>query len=307
MFLTYLRRELRRRMRQSVLIALGLAVGIGLVITVTALSTGVANAQGTVLHSLYGLGTDVTVTKSPAAGANGPRAFGFGGAIGSATRPAAGTKINIDTLANLGLGTLRASSVTDIARLHDVTAAAGGLTLTDTKITGKIPEINAGEGGSGTSGGSGTGGGPGQFRGALTPASFSVAGVDLSQGAIGPLSSGKIAAGRTFTAADANAPVAVIDSGYAKQQKLKVGSTMTIAKKKFLVAGIVSDPAGVARSDVYIPLARAQVLAGLKNKVNTIYVAADSAADITVVSEEISALLPKATVTNSSDLCWPAC
>jgi len=301
-FLTYLRRELRRRMRQSVLIALGLAVGIGLVITVTALSTGVANAQGTVLHSLYGLGTDVTVTKSPAAGANGPRAFGFGGAIGSATRPAAGTKINIDTLANLGLGTLRASSVTDIARLHDVTAAAGGLTLTDTKITGKIPAINAGEGGSGTSGGSGTGGGPGQFRGALTPASFSVAGVDLSQGAIGPLSSGKIAAGRTFTAADANAPVAVIDSGYAKQQKLKVGSTMTIAKKKFLVAGIVSDPAGVARSDVYIPLARAQVLAGLKNKVNTIYVAADSAADITVVSEEISALLPKATVTNSSDL-----
>ena len=117
-FLTYLRRELRRRMRQSVLIALGLAVGIGLVITVTALSTGVANAQGTVLHSLYGLGTDVTVTKSPAAGASGPRAFGFGGAIGSAIRPAAGTKINIDTLANFGLGTLRASSVADIARLH---------------------------------------------------------------------------------------------------------------------------------------------------------------------------------------------
>ena len=51
-------------------------------------------------------------------GASGPRAFGFGGAIGSATRPAAGTKINIDTLANFGLGTLRASSVADIARLH---------------------------------------------------------------------------------------------------------------------------------------------------------------------------------------------
>jgi hypothetical protein len=36
----YLRRELRRRMRQSVLIALGLAVGIGLVITVTAHRAG---------------------------------------------------------------------------------------------------------------------------------------------------------------------------------------------------------------------------------------------------------------------------
>ncbi len=38
MFFTYLRRELRRRMRQAVFIALGLAVGIGLVITVTAAS-----------------------------------------------------------------------------------------------------------------------------------------------------------------------------------------------------------------------------------------------------------------------------
>ncbi len=47
MFLTYLRRELRRRMRQAVFIALGLALGVGLVITVTAASAGVKNAQGT--------------------------------------------------------------------------------------------------------------------------------------------------------------------------------------------------------------------------------------------------------------------
>ncbi len=46
MFFTYLRRELRRRARQASLIALGLALGIGLVITVTALSAGVKNAQG---------------------------------------------------------------------------------------------------------------------------------------------------------------------------------------------------------------------------------------------------------------------
>ena len=52
MFFTYLRRELRRRMRQAVFIALGLALGVGLVITVTAASAGVKNAQGTVLHAL---------------------------------------------------------------------------------------------------------------------------------------------------------------------------------------------------------------------------------------------------------------
>ena len=66
MFLiTYLRRELRRRMRQAILIALGLAVGIGLVVTVTAASAGVKKAQADVLKSLYGVGTDVTVTGKP--------------------------------------------------------------------------------------------------------------------------------------------------------------------------------------------------------------------------------------------------
>jgi len=76
MFLTYLGRELRRRMRQAVFIALGLALGIGLVITVTAAASGVRNAQGTVPKALYGVGTDVTVTKTPAAGSVTPGSFG---------------------------------------------------------------------------------------------------------------------------------------------------------------------------------------------------------------------------------------
>ncbi len=78
MFFTYLRRELRGRMRQAVFIALGLALGIGLVITVTAAAAGVKNAQGTVLKALYGVGTDVTVTKTPTAGSFTPGSFGFG-------------------------------------------------------------------------------------------------------------------------------------------------------------------------------------------------------------------------------------
>ena len=98
MFFTYLRRELRRRMRQAVFIALGLALGIGLVITVTAAAAGVKNAQGTVLKALYGVGTDVTVTKTPAAGSFTPGSFGFGFRAGTTKRPAAGTKINNSTL-----------------------------------------------------------------------------------------------------------------------------------------------------------------------------------------------------------------
>ena len=87
MFFTYLRRELRRRMRQAIFIALGLALGVGLVITVTAASAGVKNAQGTVLHALYGVGTDVTVTKTPKAGSFTPGSFGFGFRAGTRSRP----------------------------------------------------------------------------------------------------------------------------------------------------------------------------------------------------------------------------
>ena len=61
--LTYLYRELRGRLRQALLIALGLGLGVGLVITVIAASAGVSDAQSTVLHSLYGIGTDLTITK----------------------------------------------------------------------------------------------------------------------------------------------------------------------------------------------------------------------------------------------------
>ena len=306
MFFTYLRRELRRRMRQASLIAVGLALGIGLVITVTALSAGVKNAQGEVLHSLYGVGTDITVTKAPAANSGGPASFGFRGQTGTRTRPAAGTTIDIDTLASRGTGTIAASSVTTVAHLRNVAAAAGDLVLVDTKITGKIPAINSGGGGAGGGGGSGGGGGGGGggdgFGGSFTPSSFTVSGIDLGQGALGPLSSSKLSAGRTFTGADATANVAVLDSGYATQNKLTVGSTVTVAKTAFKVVGIVSTPAGSDSSSVYIPLARAQALATMKNDVNTIYVAASSASDITTVSKEISRAVPAATVTNSSDL-----
>jgi ABC-type lipoprotein release transport system permease subunit len=299
MFLTYLRRELRRRMRQAIIIAVGLALGIGLVIVVTAVSSGVKNAQGSVLHALYGQGTDITVTKAPSASSAG--SFGFRGATGTRTRPAAGTTIDIDTLRGGGLGTIGSSSVTTVSKLNGVAAAAGGLTLTDTKVTGTIPAINSSSGGSGGFGGAGGGGGGG-FSGSFTPTSFGVDGVDIANGELGPLSAGKLSAGRTFASSDANANVAVLDSNYASQNKLGIGSTITIAKTSFKVIGIVSEPSGQNNSDAYIPLARAQALASLKNDVNTIYVSSTSAANVTAVSNEISKAVPSSTVTNSSDL-----
>ena len=297
MFFTYLRRELRGRMRQAVFIALGLALGVGLVITVTAASAGVKNAQGTVLHALYGVGTDVTVTKTPTAGSFTPGSFGFGFRTGTNKRPAAGTKINTSTLAaGATLASISSSSVSTVADLHDVSAAAGGLTLNDRTLSGTVPAINfnggAGGFGGGGSGGSGSGSAGQSFRANFTTNSFGVDGVDISGGELGPLSSGKLSAGRTFTTADASSDVALVDASYATQNKLSVGSTIAIGNSSgtttnFKVVGIVSEPAGDNPSDVYIPLAVAQKLANMKNDVNTIYVAASSSSAIGTVSSEI--------------------
>ena len=313
MFFTYLRRELRRRMRQAVFIVLGLALGVGLVITVTAASAGVKNAQGTVLHALYGVGTDITVTKTPTAGSFTPGSFGFGFRTGTSKRPAAGTKIDTSTLAaGPTLASIGTSSVSTVAGLHEVSAAAGGLTLNDRTLSGTVPAINV-NGGSGGFGGAGSGSGSGSgsagqsFRASFSTSSFGVDGVDIGGGELGPLSSGKLSAGRTFAASDASSDVALVDASYATQNKLTTGSTIAIGDStgtttNFKVIGIVSEPAGDNPSDVYIPLAVAQKLANMKNDVNTIYVAASSSSAISTVSAEIAKALPAETVTTSSDL-----
>jgi ABC-type lipoprotein release transport system permease subunit len=316
MFFTYLRRELRRRLRQAVFIALGLALGVGLVITVTAASSGVKNAQGTVLHALYGVGTSLTVTKTPTAGSFNPGSFGFGFRTGTRNRPAAGTKINTNTLSSSAtLAAISSSSVSTVAKLDNVAAAAGGLTLNNRTLSGTVPAINFNGGGSGAgpgsggsgSGGAGAGSGGQNFRASFSTDSFGVEGVDLGAGELGPLSSGKLSSGRTFASSDASANVAVVDASYAAQHKLKAGSAIAIGNSKgastsFKVIGIVSEPAGDNPSDVYIPLAVAQNLAGLKNQVNTIYVAASSAAAISSVQNEVKQALPAETVTTSADL-----
>jgi putative ABC transport system permease protein len=294
-FFTYLRRELRRRMRQAIFIALGLAVGVGLVITVIGASAGVKAAQAKVLRALYGIGTDITVTTKPKAPTGRPTTGQSNQAVGAGPGGRAGVCINgkcyssgtIDTLTSGDQGPLSAQTAAKIARLAHVRDAAGGLLLTDNRIvlpTGSNSQLTP-------------------------PTSTSVDGTDISHPKLGPLSNSTLSSGRTFTAADKNANVAVVDSNYASAHKLKVGSTVTVAKVKFKIIGIVTQPQAGSPPKVYIPLARAQALAtdpatgkSMKNKINTVYVAAASAADIGAVQREIRHLLPQATVTSSSDL-----
>jgi putative ABC transport system permease protein len=298
-FVTYLRRELRRRMRQAIFIALGLALGVGLVVTVAAASAGVKKAQSGVLSALYGVGTDVTVT-GPAPGPPKPDSTSknnqsnqnnYGIEPGPNGQPeictsngkctsAAGKTIDQLTASHSGIS---ASKVAEAARLPAVTAAAGGITLTDNTTTF------------------------GQSSNSLPqPNSFTLDGVDTSKPSLGPLSSASLTSGHSFTAADADAGVAVVDSGYATSKSLKVGSVLTIDKIKFTVIGIVRQPQASSPPDVYVPLARAEAMSlyagSLNGEVNTIYVAAASAADIPAVSTELSRLLPGTTVTTEASL-----
>jgi ABC-type lipoprotein release transport system permease subunit len=292
-YFTYIRRELRRRLKQSLVIALGLALGIALVITVSSASAGVKKAQRQVLHSLYGVGTDMTVTRTLTRSQIGPQRFrGFGGAPpgSGGTRKIARSVLRPQP----GSSTLPASDVTRVSSLSGVAAASGGLVLTNTSFSGVIPSGNGGGfGGGGFGGGSTT-------RPSFSLDSFTVDGVQIGSGAVGPLTRSQVAAGSYFSAADRSANVAIVSTTYARQHGLKLGSKINVGGEKLRIIGLANVSSGAA--DVYLPLATAQRLADLKGKITTVFVSVSSASNVSHVASEVKAELPAATVSTSADL-----
>jgi ABC-type antimicrobial peptide transport system permease subunit len=291
MLFTYLARELRRRSKQAAVVALGLGIGVALVVTVSAASAGVKTAQATVLHSLYGVGTDMSVTQTAAAGSGGPQRFSLGG---SGTAPAAGTPFARDVLsASAGSATFSSSKVAEIEKLKGVNAASGGLLLDDRNISGTFGSF--GLGASSSSGSSSSTPPPISFN------SFSVAGVQVATKSVGPLTASEVTSGRWFTADENSSAVAIVSSSYAKQQSLKLGSSVTVAATNLDVIGIASLPSG-STTDVFLPLGEAQKLSDLPGEVTTVYVSAKSASEVSAVVASIHKLMPNATVTTSADL-----
>ncbi|MGW3151448.1 ABC transporter permease, partial [Streptomyces sp. NPDC001177] len=111
-----------------------------------------------------------------------------------------------------------------------------------------------------------------------------------------------ITSGRTFTASQTDAKVAVVGKSYAKSKKYKVGSTFKISGTTYTVIGIATPSSSESATDVYLPLKQAQTLADAKNKVTTIYVKATDSQQISAVKKEIQANISGTTVTTSSDL-----
>lgn len=196
------------------------------------------------MTSLYGAGTDLTVAQPPAAGSGLP---GKQGAIriqgGPGQNPTAcvngkcrsGSQTLDNLVASFSNAPISYSDIDKIGRLAHVKAAAGGLTLNDTRVTLSSKSLSP-------------------------PRQFSVQGVDLAHENLGPLSFGALSSGRTFRTSDEGSRVALVDAYYAKANKLKTGSDITIAKHKFTIIGIVTQPEADNPPNVYIPLAAAQAL-----------------------------------------------
>ncbi|SMH45647.1 ABC-type transport system, involved in lipoprotein release, permease component [Rathayibacter oskolensis] len=308
MFATYLRRELTNRRRQTVIIAAGMALAIALVILVNSFAAGVQNAQASVLESVYGVGTDITVTQAAEAPTEGGgQRFDFGSSDG--TTEGGTTSVNQSRLAaDPGTATFDASAVDTVLGVDDVQTAIGVLSLSNTTFNGELPDMSQmGSGaapGADQSGEAPSGGPDGAGGSSFDVDSFSVLGLDPAGSAIGPLADVSLTDGRTFTAEDAGQNVVVIDSSYATTAELSVGSTLDIGGTEFSVIGIVTSDSTDAStaSDTYIPLDVAQTLAGQDGMISSVYVQAASSEDIAQIQSDIETALPDNTVSTQSDL-----
>jgi ABC-type antimicrobial peptide transport system permease subunit len=309
MFGTYLRRELANRRRQTIIIAVGMALAIALVILVNSAAAGVKAAQGTALQNVYGVGTDITVTKTASApSANGGRQnFQFGSGSGSTsggTQSISRSRLTTEP----GTTAFAASAVTKAAGASGVKAATGVLSLSNTTFTGQLPTQRSGTGGFGQRGSTGTrptGGPDGAGGSSFGVDRVTVLGYDVKGATIGPLTAATLTSGRSLTAADAGKDVAVLDADYATSASKKVGGTITLGGKSFSVVGIVKSTAasGASASNAYIPLDTAQTLASDAKKVSSVYVEATSASQIDTVKAELQKTLGSTmTVNTQADL-----
>ncbi len=142
MFFTYLRRELAGRRRQTAIIAIGMALAIALVMIVNAVSTGVKDAQASVLESVYGVGTDLTVSPVPAppgeGGGQGGGRFEFGAEDGTTSGDS--TAVSDSRLVSgPGGSTFDATTLDTVQDVDGVAAASGALSLTNMTFDGEMP------------------------------------------------------------------------------------------------------------------------------------------------------------------------
>jgi len=308
MFGTYLYRELSNRRKQTTIIAAGMALAIALVMIVNGVAAGVRDAQSTVLASVYGAGTDITITEEPEQPAEGvpgqqqPR-FEFGadeGQTADGTTELSQSRLTSAT----GSTTFSADALGVASNLDTVAAATATLTLSNVSFSGQIPNRTAEQGTDAGTGGAAPGGPDGAGGSAFDVGTFSVTGIDVAGESVGPLTSVELVDGRAFETSDSGTNVVILDTSYATSSVLTVGDTLEIGGEDFEVIGTVTSTSSDATtaSNTYIPLDTAQRVAELEGQVSTVYVQATSSTDIAAVQSSLQSALPDATVKTQEDL-----
>ncbi|WP_137843935.1 ABC transporter permease [Microbacterium sp. 2FI] len=303
MYGTYLRRELSGRKKQTIIVASGLAIAIALVMVVNALAAGVRDAQAQALASVYGVGTDLTVTGAMAEPGEGRGQMFEFGEDGGETADDGTTELSQSRLVtDFMRGTLEAEALATVESVDGVAAASGALSLSNMTFSGELPERPAD--GAAEQGAPPEGGGGGFGGGSFGVDSFTVLGVDSAAASVGPLSAVTVSDGRALDDADAGQNVVVLDATYATTAEAAVGDQIEIGGEEFEVVGIVASASSAAdtAANVYIPLDVAQALSGAGAVISTVYVQAESSDTIAAVQTAIQEELPDATVSSQSDL-----
>lgn len=326
-YVRYIVSELRRRRGRTLLTALGLAVGVGLVVTVTALSKGLDDAQDQVLRPLTGLGTDMSVTRPlrTASGSGtgatfraGPGPGGPGGPGGLSAKEQeelqkenGGARFGLRNLGKPGekfedtnfISTSQlsfpASQAGQVARIDGVEDVSAALTLSAITIKGTVPEQSATGGGTFGAPAPPPSGQAGPRAVNFQPTT--VSGIDVSKPSLGLVTPGQVQSGRWFHAGTAG-DEAMLSTSYAQREGYKLGDTYKLGKKKLTVVGLSKPPLGGQASDVYVQLGLLQTLSDRKGRVNVLQVRASGAGKVSPIAAEIKSSFTGAQVTTAKDL-----
>ena len=131
----------------------------------------------------------------------------------------------------------------------------------------------------------------------INSSSYTIAGIDPSA-TINIISPSQVTDG-SFLAKSSDA---MLSTGYADKNKLKVGSTITLKTTKFSVVGLVKAPLAGTSADIYVPKADLQKVSGRTGDSNVLLARTDNASNVKSASSSIENNVPGANVSDASDL-----
>ena len=317
-YLRYIRAELLRRKGRTVLTALGLGLGVGLVVAVTALSSGLDQAQSKVLEPLTGVGTDMSVSRPIVVqqdNGNDQTDFSAGpGAQLSQTeqrqlqRENGRLELDFSDYGDPGdTFTTRQFMSTDlsfseqeaakIAGLDGVEEVGTALTLNQVTISGTVPDQSEQEAGLAPPGGAPPGASGGDQTGFDQ---VSVTGLDAANTDLAPVTKDQLVDGRYIGArADDDA---MVSQSYANSNSVEPGDEIKVGNSSFEVVGIVKAPLGGESSDFYVPLEQLQNMSDREGRINVLQVRAASSDQVDSVARDIEATFKGSDVTTARDL-----